>query len=131
MPNSKLGEKKKKKILLQTPPRHNLFTHIRPCHLTLFFTLSLIFHLFIFPSPIHLPLSPPLASPSPSTLHLSWVFPLFASSSPMGFFLTSSPPQLIAPSISYLNFPLPIAPTIGDVVLEFFFTPYASIVVCV
>jgi hypothetical protein len=47
----------------------------------------------------------------------------------MVFSLTSLPPQLIAQSISYLNSPLPTAPTIGDVALEFFFTSYASMVV--
>jgi hypothetical protein len=41
----------------------------------------------------------------------------------MGFSLTSSPPQLIAPSISYLNSPLPTVPTIGDAALDFFFYP--------
>jgi hypothetical protein len=39
----------------------------------------------------------------------------------MVFSLTSSP--LIAPSICYLNSPLPTAPTIGDAALEFFFYP--------
>ena len=126
---------REKKILLQIPPRHNLFTNRRPCHFILFFTLSFsLSHL----SPIHLPLSPPLASPSPSTLHLPYMgfsiiclFISLTSSSPMGFSLTSSPPQLIAPSISYLNSPLPTAPTISDATLEIFFTPYASMVVCV
>ena len=126
MPNSKLREKKKK-ILLQTPPRHNLFTHRHPCHLALFFTLFLsLSHL----SPFHLPLTsssptlpPPPASSSPSTLYLPWVFPPFASSSLIGLSLTSSPSQLIVSLISYLNSPLPTAPTTGDAALKFFFYP--------
>ena len=79
MPNSKLREKKKKKILLQTPPRHNLFTHRHPCHLALFFTLFLsLSHL----SPFHLPLtsSSPTLPPPPSRLFIS-----LNSLSPMGF----------------------------------------------
>jgi hypothetical protein len=87
--------------------------------LSLSLSLSLSHTSFMFSSPT---LSP-LASPSPSTLHLPWVFPPFAFSSPMGFSLTSSPPQLIALSISYLNSPLPTTPTIGDVVLEIFLLP--------
>jgi hypothetical protein len=121
-------EREKKKFLLQIPSRHYLFTHKRPCHLTLFFNLSfsLSLSLSLSLSPFHLPLSPPpppLASPSPSTLHLPWIFPPFASSSPMGFSLTSLSPQLIASSISYLNSPLPTAPIIGDAALEIFFYP--------
>ena len=86
-------------------------------------SLSLTSHL----SPLHLPHTLLLAFSSPSPLYLPWIFPpcLFislTSSSPMGFSLTFSSPQLIAPSISYLNSPLPITPTIGDA-LKIFFCP--------
>jgi hypothetical protein len=79
----------------------------------LYFTCSL--------SPLHLPHSLPLASSSPMGFFPPCLFISLTSSSPMGFFLTFSSPKLIAPSISYLNSPLPTAPTIGDGVLEFFF----------
>ena len=74
---------------------------------------------WVFPSPLHLPNWP---------LHLPWVFLpcLFislTSSSLMDLSPTSSFPQFIAPSISYLNSPLPTAPTIGDTALNFFFLP--------
>jgi hypothetical protein len=65
-------------FLLQTPPRHNLCTHRRPCHLTIFFTLSLsLSHILSFISssptlsPPHLFISHTL---SPSPRHLPWVF---------------------------------------------------------
>ena len=96
------------------PLFHSLFLSLSS------FTFSSLPHLFISHS---LPLSPPLASPSSSTLHLPWVFPPFVSSSPIRFFLTSSSPQLIASLMSYLNSPLPIAPTTGDAALEFSFYP--------
>ena len=95
--------------------------------LSLSLSLSLTSHL----SSLHLPHSFLFASSSPSPLHFPWVFPscLFishgffplASSSPMNLSLTSSSPQLIAPSISYLISPLPTTSTIGDVALDFFF----------
>jgi hypothetical protein len=122
-------------FLLQTPPRHNPCTHIRPCHPTLFFSLSLS-HISSFTSSsptlspprlfISLTSSSPMGfspfSSYPSPLHLPWVFPphLFISH---GFFPHLFISQLIAPSISYLNSPLPTTPTIGDAALEFFFLP--------
>ena len=116
-------------------------------YLLFFLSLSLshlIFHLFIShslsPSPLHLPHSLSLASLSPMgfspmPLHLPHLFiyhgffpHLFVSPIDLfifhGFFpFTSSSPQLIAPSISYLNFPLPTVLTIGNAAPKFFFTP--------
>ena len=89
---------------------------------------------FIFSSPILFPprlfISHgffPHTSSSPSPLHLPWVFPpcpfiSLTSSSSISFSLISSSPQLIAPSIFYLNSLLPTTPTIGDA-LEFLFCP--------
>ena len=99
-------------------------------------------------SSLHLPLSLPLTSSSstlsPPRLFISHGFFPHLFISPIDLFishrffppclfisLTSSSPQLIAPSISYLNSPLPTAPTIGDAMLEIFFCPYAPVVVCI
>jgi hypothetical protein len=137
-------------FLLQTPPRHNLCTYKRPCHPTIFFTFSLSLSLSLTShlSSLHLPLSLPLTSSSPTLspprlfispidLFISheffspYLFISLTSSSPMDLSLTSSSPQLIASSISYLNSPLLTALTIGDAVLKFFFCPCDSMVVCV
>ena len=99
----------------------------------------LLFHSFFLSlshlSPFHLPLtsSSPTLSPPRLSISLNFSSPMgfstlclfisLTSSSPMVFSLTSSPPQLIAPSICYLNSPLPIASTIGDAALDFFFYP--------
>jgi hypothetical protein len=102
-----------------------------PLFFFFFFSLSLsLSHLFISPSPLYLPLSSP---PPPPRLSISLNFSslmgfstlcLFISlTSWMGFSFISSPPQLIAPSISYLNSTLPTAPIIGDTMLEIFFLP--------
>uniref|UniRef100_A0A2N9EK49 Uncharacterized protein n=1 Tax=Fagus sylvatica TaxID=28930 RepID=A0A2N9EK49_FAGSY len=61
------------------------------------------------PMPLHLP----HLFISPIDLFISHGFFPLASSSPLDLSLTSSSPQLIAPSISYLNSPLPTVPTIG------------------
>ena len=109
-----------------------------------FLSLSLTSHL----SSLHLPHSFLLASSSlmgfsPMPLHLPHLFIshgffpyLFISLidifiSHEFFPLTSSSPQLIAPSIFYLNFPRPTVPTIGNTTLKFFFCPCAFVVVCV
>ena len=92
--------------------------------LSLSLSLSLTSHL----SSLHLPLSLPLTSSSP-TLSPPRLFISLISSSPIGFsplplhlpWIFPSPLlQLIVPSISYLNSPLPTTPTIGDVALVFF-----------
>ena len=95
---------------------HSLFllSHLSPFHLPLTSSSSTL-------SSPHLSIS--LNSLSPMGFSTLCLFMSFTSSSPIGFSLTSSPPQLIASSISYLNSPLPTIPTIGNAALEIFFTP--------
>ena len=107
-------------------------------------SLSLTSHL----SSLHLPLSLPLTSSSstlsPPRLFISHGFFPHLFISPLDLFishrffppclfiaLTSSSPQLIAPSISYLNSPLPTVPTISNAALNFFFAPVLLVVVYV
>ena len=91
---------------------------------SLFLSLSLSLSSFTFSSPT---LSPPrlsisLNSSSPMSFSTLYLFISLTSSSPIGFSLTFSPPQLLAPSISYLNSSLPTTPTIGDA-RNFFLPP--------
>ena len=76
----KLNLEAERKKIFSSKHRHVIISSPTDIHVilpsfSLSFSLSLIFHLFISPSPLHLPLSPP-----PSCLFIS-----LNSSSPMGF----------------------------------------------